>query len=941
MGSPGSSNSATAQRLGLSDPIFTGGPTEFDVIKTHELEKMWDYMKVRKKLLKGRSVGEIRPVKIWVKNISCAKGFNEQLVQEANAKIFTFGSYQLGCTRPWCGYRHTVCWTKTCHARKISLVNYTKCWQRCLKYKNYIQSLMLMFPDAHVPILKFKFSGVSIDLLDANVALWAIPESMEKNKAGWMTLFEPFPFFEAYRNYLQIDIAAENDDDLRKWKGWIESRIRQLTLKIERDTKSMLQCHPHPGEFSDKSRPFHYCYFMGLRRKAGTNAQEGEQVGFGQPTKVAGETLSTAKRKRSSGSPDAAMNGKKIKLDEVDSGTNSRGPQCHAVETDHAGLPVETRANEQFEADVENISNNARCRENISCRDQEVEGSVRCSPPAGPSSSSSVSLSAVEEKQLNTEQPSGPFVSCHRSPLKELDDLENDAGLTNQVHDFGGTMKVGPVQSLTAKEEDVAEEIIIHSTVHGPGADIDILCVGPRHATRNEDFFGGLYKMLAEMPEIQELHPVPDAHVPILKFKFSGVSIDLLYANVALWAIPEDLDVSEDSILENVDELTVRSLNGCRVTDQILRLVPNIQNFRTTLRCMRFWAKRRGIYSNVTGFLGGINCALPVARICQLYPNALPSMLVSRFFRVYNLWRWPNPVMLCPIQEGSLGLSVWDPRNFFWKRQHPMLIIKPAYPCMNSSYNVSTSTLRVMMDEFQRGNEICESMEKNKAGWMTLFEPFPFFEVYGNYLQIDIAAKNDDDLRKWKGWVESRICQLTLKIERDTKSMLQCHPHPDAAMNGKKIKLDEVDSGTNSRGPQCHAVETDHAGLPVETMANERFKADVENISNNARCPENISCRDQEVEGSKQLNTEQPSGPFVGCHHSPLKELDDLENDAGLTNQVHDFGGTMKVGPVRSLTAKEEGGVAEAGKGVELHFFDESNWAIAYDTMWLTLGRAE
>ncbi|CAL5350247.1 unnamed protein product [Camellia sinensis] len=152
---------------------------------------------------------------------------------------------------------------------------------------------------------------------------------------------------------------------------------------------------------------------------------------------------------------------------------------------------------------------------------------------------------------------------------------------------------------------------------------------------------------------------------------------------------------------------------------------------------MRFWAKRRGVYSNVMGFLGGINGALLVARICQLYPNALPSMLVSRFFRVYNLWRWPNPVMLCPIQEGSLGLPVWDPRKNFRDRQHLMPIIKPGYPCMNSSYNVSTSTLRVMMDEFQRGNEICEDRY--------------------------IAAKNDDDLRKWKGWVGSRIRQLTLK----------------------------------------------------------------------------------------------------------------------------------------------------------------------------------
>ncbi|PON32747.1 Poly(A) polymerase, partial [Parasponia andersonii] len=193
---------------------------------------------------------------------------------------------------------------------------------------------------------------------------------------------------------------------------------------------------------------------------------------------------------------------------------------------------------------------------------------------------------------------------------------------------------------------------------------------------------------------------------------------------------------------------------------------------------MKLWAKRRGVYSNVTGFLGGVNWALLVAQVCQLYPNAVPSMLVSRFFRVYTQWRWPNPVMLCAIEEDELGFSVWDPRKNPRDRTHHMPIITPAYPCMNSSYNVSTSTLRVMMEQFQFGNKICQEIEMNKVQWSKLFEQYLFFESYKNYLQVDIIAADADDLRSWKGWVESRLRQLTLMIERDTLGKLQCHPYP-------------------------------------------------------------------------------------------------------------------------------------------------------------------
>jgi poly(A) polymerase Pap1 len=65
-------------------------------------------------------------------------------------------------------------------------------------------------------------------------------QEIELNKANWSALFDPFHFFEAYRKFLVVDIVAEDDDDLRLWKGWVESRLRQLTLKVL--TRFLIPC---------------------------------------------------------------------------------------------------------------------------------------------------------------------------------------------------------------------------------------------------------------------------------------------------------------------------------------------------------------------------------------------------------------------------------------------------------------------------------------------------------------------------------------------------------------------------------------------------------------------------------------------------------------------------------------------------------------------------
>ena len=109
---------------------------------------------------------------------------------------------------------------------------------------------------------------------------------------------------------------------------------------------------------------------------------------------------------------------------------------------------------------------------------------------------------------------------------------------------------------------------------------------------------------------------VEEAFVPVIKLCFDGIEIDILFTRLALQTILEDLDLTDDSLLKHLDVRCVISLNGCRVSSEILYLVPNIDNFRLTLRTIKLWAKCHNIYSNVLGFLGGISWAMLVARTC-------------------------------------------------------------------------------------------------------------------------------------------------------------------------------------------------------------------------------------------------------------------------------------------------------------------------------------
>lgn len=314
--------------------------------------------------------------------------------------------------------------------------------------------------------------------------------------------------------------------------------------------------------------------------------------------------------------------------------------------------------------------------------------------------------------------------------------------------------------------------------VHNRGADIDTLLVAPKHVER-DDFFDTFQAALASMEGVEYVRSVRNAFVPVLKTKICGIELDILFSTLALRSIPTDQELSDSSILRGLDQQSIRSLNGCRVTDDILHLVPNHESFRLALRAIKLWAKKRGIYSNVLGYLGGVSWAILIARTCQLYPKATAATIVNKLFFVFSSWEWPKPVLLVNLCDNDLGLQVWDPRSNPADKYHVMPIITPSYPQQNSTFNVTRSTRTIITDQFKQAKEITDEIIKGAKTWDAFFEPIDFFGLYKSFLVLRVSPQPE-----WVSLVESKIRTLVQSLEQHSViQLVHTYPYPYSSLN--------------------------------------------------------------------------------------------------------------------------------------------------------------
>lgn len=312
--------------------------------------------------------------------------------------------------------------------------------------------------------------------------------------------------------------------------------------------------------------------------------------------------------------------------------------------------------------------------------------------------------------------------------------------------------------------------------VYSKDADIDVVFVTPCLIKRT-DVFRSFVGCLFETEGVTDIQAVPQARVPIIGLRIDGQEFDILTCHLGTKTLPARSALLETYDWMNaVDEASVLAFSATRVTEVLIHSVPQWEQYTTALRFLRLWAKRRCIYSNKAGYLGGVNVALLTAFVARLYPHALASTLVTKFFEMFAEWRWGggNPVRMhdfpsaeCPVW---LAGSEWTAHV-----GEAMVVLTPCYPQTNSMFSASSTSCAVMHREFRRGAHLLITagtampdvkQHIEQATWQAVCAPLSLLATCSRFLRVTVTAPATTTGRSWQGYMESQTRHLVQYLSK-------------------------------------------------------------------------------------------------------------------------------------------------------------------------------
>uniref|UniRef100_A0A915NU36 polynucleotide adenylyltransferase n=1 Tax=Meloidogyne floridensis TaxID=298350 RepID=A0A915NU36_9BILA len=263
------------------------------------------------------------------------------------------------------------------------------------------------------------------------------------------------------------------------------------------------------------------------------------------------------------------------------------------------------------------------------------------------------------------------------------------------------------------------------------------------------------YCYLCVQDKVNNLKRIRETRVPLLKFEFYGIDIDISYVQ-----IPEEIKDNKNWMDEALNNAMNNSLgrvfplSGYKsnlIIKELLRKEEEqkMKIFRSALILLKIWAKNNSIYGNQFGFLSGTSMLIMLTKFYLLYPNTCSVLvIIDRFFLTFLTWNWPRPFLIGAIDDSLIHSWRIDTELFsreitFLNKQgieedwvdvdkrdkiyikmeteklkenekgnierlekHSKLImpiLTPAYPQQSSAFNVNYSTMKIIKQTIIEG----------------------------------------------------------------------------------------------------------------------------------------------------------------------------------------------------------------------------------------------
>lgn len=282
-------------------------------------------------------------------------------------------------------------------------------------------------------------------------------------------------------------------------------------------------------------------------------------------------------------------------------------------------------------------------------------------------------------------------------------------------------------------------------------SDVDVVLFCPIFVTQ-AIFLQVFPSILRRVNELSNITVVSATKVPVVKLKTPAAAVDIVFASCALSSPPtEEQLLLPHSIFPIVSKDTRQSVQGIRTVLEIRRRLPvPFDTFSFTLKAIKYWAMQRKVYGNVFGFPPGVGLAVMVARVCQVYPAAHPSVLFRFFFRFYTQWLTRlnsiSPLYITEVLKPDLprvaGLfDSWDPQRDSAKEEL-LPVLNPAFPHSNTCYNVGRSGLTAFYSELTRVNLLLTRGAQGTVftDWSTVWAEYVVGEEYDTFVEVSIVA---------------------------------------------------------------------------------------------------------------------------------------------------------------------------------------------------------